>query len=42
MRKKFGILLADSNPVAQPDWTWKLYDYARAEIQKHGNVITAE
>jgi excinuclease ABC subunit C len=42
MRKKFGILLADSNPVAQPDGTWKLYDDARAEIQKHGNVITAE
>ena len=42
MRKKFGILLADSNPVAQPDGTWKLYDDARAEIQKHGNVITPE
>ena len=42
MRKKFGILLADSNPVAQPDGTWKLYDDARAEIQKLGNVITAE
>jgi len=42
MRKKFGILLADSNPVAQPDGTWKLYDDARAEIQKHGNVVTAE
>lgn len=42
MRKKFGILLADSNPVAQPDGTWKLYDDARAEIQKHGNVVTTE
>jgi excinuclease ABC subunit C len=42
MRKKFGILLADSNPVAQPDGTWKLYDDARAEIQKHGNVIKTE
>ena len=33
MRKKFGILLADSAPLAQPDGTWKLYDDARAEIQ---------
>ena len=42
MRKKFGILLADSTPVAQPDGTWKLYDDARAEIQKHANVVTTE
>ncbi len=42
MRKKFGILLADSNPVALPDGTWKLYDDARSEIQKHANVVTAE
>ena len=42
MRKKFGILLADSNPVAQPDGTWKLYDDARSEIQKHANVVTTE
>ena len=40
MRKKFGILLADSTPTAQPDGTWKLYDDARAEIQKHANVVT--
>jgi excinuclease ABC subunit C len=42
MRKKFGILLADSNPVAQPDGTWKLYDDARSEIQKHANIVTVE
>ena len=42
MRKKFGILLADSAPLAQPDGTWKLYDDARAEIQKHANVVTTE
>ncbi|PHX58081.1 MAG: excinuclease ABC subunit C [Opitutia bacterium] len=42
MRKKFGILLADSTPTAQPDGTWKLYDDARSEIQKHANVVTTE
>ena len=42
MRKKFGILLADSNPAAQPDGTWKLYDDARSEIQKHANIVTVE
>jgi excinuclease ABC subunit C len=42
MRKKFGILLSDSTPVAQPDGTWKLYDDARSEIQKHGNIVTVE
>ena len=42
MRKKFGILLTDSNPVAQPDGTWKLYDDARSEIQKHANIVTVE
>ncbi|MCX8487908.1 MAG: GIY-YIG nuclease family protein, partial [Opitutales bacterium] len=42
MRKKFGILLADSTPAALPDGTWKLYDDARSEIQKHANVVTAE
>ncbi len=42
MRKKFGILLADSTPTAQSDGTWKLYDDARSEIQKHANVVTVE
>ncbi len=42
MRKKFGILLADSTPTALPDGTWKLYDDARAEIQEHANVVTTE
>ncbi len=42
MRKKFGILLANSTPTALPDGTWKLYDDARSEIQKHANVVTAE
>ena len=41
-RKKFGILLADSTPTALPDGTWKLYDDARSEIQKHANVVTVE
>ena len=42
MRKKFGILLADSTPTALPDGTWKLYDDARSEIQKHANVVTTD
>jgi excinuclease ABC subunit C len=42
MRKKFGILLADTTPTALPDGTWKLYDDARSEIQKHANVVTVE
>jgi excinuclease ABC subunit C len=42
MRKKFGILLADSTPTVLPDGTWKLYDDARSEIQKHANVVTTE
>jgi excinuclease ABC subunit C len=42
MRKKFGILLADSTPTALPDGTWKLYDDARSEIQKHANMVTVE
>ena len=42
MRKKFGILLADTTPTALPDGTWKLYDDARSEIQKHANVVTTE
>ena len=42
MRKKFGILLADSTPTALPDGSWKLYDDARSEIQKHANVVTTD
>jgi excinuclease UvrABC nuclease subunit len=42
MRKKFGIPLPDSTPTALPDGTWKLYNNACSEIQKHANVVTAE
>ena len=32
MRKKFGILLTDSNPVKLPDGKYKLYDDARRKF----------
>ena len=40
MRKKFGIVLAEANPQLQPDGRWKLFDDARAEIQKFPNEVT--
>ncbi len=42
MRKKFGILLTDSNPVKLPDGKYKLYDDARAEIFAGHNETTPE
>ena len=42
MRKKFGILLTDSNPVKLPDGKYKLYDDARAEIFAGHNETTSE
>ncbi len=42
MRKKFGILLSDANPVKQADGRYKLYDDARAEIFAGHNETTVE
>jgi len=42
LRRKFGILLADSEPVDLGDGRWRLYDDARAEIYGHENEITEE
>ena len=40
MRKKFGILLSDANPVRLPDGRYRLYDDARAEIFSGHNETT--
>jgi len=42
MRKKFGILLSDANPVKLGDGRYKLYDDARAEIFAGHNETTVE
>ena len=42
MRKKFGILLTDSNPVKLADGKYKLYDDARAEIFAGHNETSPE
>ena len=42
MRKKFGILLADTTPKKISADTWQLYDDARADISGWPNVVTAE
>ena len=42
MRRKFGILLADTTPKPLPDGTWRLYDDVRAEISGWPNVVTAD
>ncbi|HTL66955.1 MAG TPA: excinuclease ABC subunit UvrC [Lacunisphaera sp.] len=42
MRRKFGILLADTNPKRLPDGRWQLYDDVRAEISGWPNVVTGE
>ena len=42
MRKKFGILLTDSNPVKLPEGKYKLYDDARAEIFAGHNETTPQ
>ena len=40
MRRQFGILLGDANPVRQPDGSWQLYDDVRAEIYGFPNTVT--
>ncbi|MEY4033963.1 MAG: hypothetical protein RL492_1157 [Verrucomicrobiota bacterium] len=42
MRKQFGIILAEANPTPLPDGRWRLFDDARAEIQKFPNEVTVE
>jgi excinuclease ABC subunit C len=42
MRKKFGILLADTTPRQVSPGTWQLYDDARAELYGWPNLVTAE
>ena len=42
MRKKFGILLSDANPVDLGGGRYKLYDDARAEIFAGHNETTVE
>jgi len=41
MRRKFGILLADTTPIKFSSDTWQLYDDARADISGWPNVVTA-
>jgi excinuclease ABC subunit C len=40
LRRKFGILLHDANPVDIGEGQWRLYDDARAEIYGQSNEIT--
>ncbi|MSU47338.1 MAG: excinuclease ABC subunit UvrC [Lacunisphaera sp.] len=42
MRKRFGILLADTTPKKISADTWQLYDDARADISGWPNVVTGE
>ena len=42
MRRRFGILLGDAEPKLLADGRWQVYDDARAEIQAHPNVLSAE
>ncbi len=39
MRRKFGILLGDSNPKRLEDGRWQLYDDVRGEIYGHTNIV---
>ncbi len=41
MRRKFGILLADTTPRRISADTWQLYDDVRADISGWPNVVTA-
>lgn len=41
LRKKFGILLADTHPQKLPGGNWRLYNDARAEIYGHANEVSA-
>jgi excinuclease ABC subunit C len=40
LRKQFGILLSDANPVNLGNSRWRLYDDARAEIYQHANELS--
>lgn len=42
MRRKYGVLLSDSNPQRLPDGRWRLYDDVRQEIYGHTNEVTVE
>ena len=42
MRRKFGILLGDSQPVEVTPGVFKLYDDIRSEIYGHSNEVTRE
>jgi excinuclease ABC subunit C len=42
MRRRFGILLGDSQPQRRPDGAWDLYDDVRKELYGHPNAVTAE
>jgi excinuclease ABC subunit C len=42
MRKKFGVILAETTPEILPDGRWRLFNDARAEIQKFPNEVTVE
>ncbi len=42
MRKRFGILLADTIPKQIAPGSWQLYDDVRAELSGWPNVVTAE
>jgi len=41
MRKQFGVLLGDTNPVQLPDGRWRLYDDVRAELYGWQNEVSA-
>jgi excinuclease ABC subunit C len=41
MRRKFGVLLADTTPQPLPDGRWKLYDDVREELYGGVNEISA-
>lgn len=40
MRRKFGILLSDSNPKKTMEGSYILYDDVRAELYGHENIVT--
>jgi excinuclease ABC subunit C len=41
MRKQFGVLLGDTNPLRLPDGRWRLYDDVRAELYSWPNEVSA-
>ena len=40
MRRRFGVLLGDSNPKRLEDGRYRLYDDVRSEIYGHDNVVS--